>query len=215
MNTIAFEGVSVSEFMKRRGVLAALLAAQLLTGCIWPRFFDIGWDEEVQLHDGRVIVVNVKYKYERQGSWLTLKRYDPAIFREATMTFDAGPPTGVITQHFIHQRPMLLDTFAGQWFVVLQGRAGQAVQRWGMDQNGNGQRTALLVGKAFEPVEINKLPVWMKSANLLMDYAPKEDLAAFSGTRLTLAQKAVYVQKYPLGPIDTLIGRPEADLAKR
>jgi hypothetical protein len=102
---------------------------------------------------------------------------------------------------------MLLDTDGEEWFVVLQGRAGRAVQDWGSEQNGNGQRTARLVGLAFKPTPIDRLPLWMSTANVLMDYAPVRELAAFNETRLTLAQKAIYLQKYPLGPIDMRIER--------
>ena len=196
----------------RRSILLAGLSFTLLTGFFWPRFFDLQWDEEVQLHDGRVIVARVKYTYERR-SGLTLNRFDPSLFREATLTFDAGPSRGVVTQRFIHQRPMLLDTEGGDWFVVLQGRAGSEVQNWGPPQNGNGQRAARLTGSSFEATPISNLPAWMNRANLLMDYAPKKELAAFDGTRVTLGQKAVYLKKYPLGPIDSRIERPPSAIS--
>jgi hypothetical protein len=193
-------------------MLVATLGTPLLTGCFWPRFFDLAWDEEVQLHDKRVIVVKVKYTYERLDSGLTFNRYEPSILRNAELSFDAGAPIGVVTQLFIHQRPMLLDSLGGEWFVVLQGRAGQAVQDWGMDQNGNGQRTAHLVGTSFKPTPISRLPAWMSAANILMDYAPKDELATFNATRLTLTQKSLYMQKYPLAPIDMRIERPRSNL---
>ena len=198
----------MSDFIKRRGLLMAMLTSPLLTACIWPRFFEFNWDEEVQLHDGRQIVVRMKYMYERVGSGLTFDQYDSAMLRETTITFDSGPPNGMVTQLFVHQRPMLLDTENGEWFVVLQGRAGSDVQNWGSAQNGNGQRTVQLVGGSFNPVPINKLPEWMTTANILMDYAPERELAAFNETRLTLAQKTIYLQKYPLDPIDRRIERP-------
>ena len=198
----------MSDFIKRRGLLMAMLTSPPLTACIWPRFFEFNWDEEVQLHDGRQIVVRMKYMYERSGIGLTLDRYDPSIFREATITFDSGVPNGVVTQLFVHQRPMLLDTDNGEWFVVLQGRAGSDVQDWGADQNGNGQKTAYLVGGSFKPVPISRLPEWMTAANILMDYASKKELSVFNETRLTLAQKAIYLQQYPLGPSDFRIERP-------
>jgi len=188
-------------------LLLATLGFIFLTGFFWPRFFDLQWDEEVELHDGRVIVVKVKYTYERRGG-LTFNRYDPSLFREATLTFDSGTSRGVVTQRFIHQRPMLLDTAGGEWFVVLQGRAGSDIQNWGPQQNGNGQRTARLAGRSFEPTSVANLPAWMNKANLLMDYAPKQELAVLDGTKVTLHQKALYLQKYPPGPIDARIDRP-------
>lgn len=192
-----------------RTLLLGGMAFTLLTGFFWPRFFTLQWEEEVQLHDGRVIMVKLKYTYERRGG-LTFSRYDPSLFREATLTFDGGPSNGIVTQRFMHQRPMALDTSGGDWFVVLQGRAGPDVQNWGPPQNGNGQRTARLSGTAFEPTPIANLPPWMNKANLLMDYAPKSELALFDSTRVTLRQKAIYLQKYPLGAIDARIDRPSS-----
>ena len=46
------------------------------------------------------------------------------------------------------------------------------------------------------------------AANILMDYASKKELSVFNETRLTLAQKAIYLQQYPLGPSDFRIERP-------
>ena len=46
--------------------LAAVLGLiYVLNFGFYSRFFDIAWDEEVQLHDGRVILVHVKQTYER------------------------------------------------------------------------------------------------------------------------------------------------------
>ena len=198
---------SAQHSRERRTFLTAIGASSLLAGCIWPRLFDLSWNEELQLHDGRVLVAKFSYRYERQGG-LTFDRYDPAIFREATLTFDAGPPLGVVSQVFIHHRPELLDTFNGEWFTVLQGRAGSGDQEWGSAQNGNGQRTARLVGNSFKPTPISQLPTWMSAANILMDYAPKRELAALDGTLVTLEHKAIYSKKYPLSPIDRRIERP-------
>ena len=195
-------------FTTRRGLLMATLGTPLMTGCMWPRFFDLGWEEEVQLHDGRVIVVKIKYTYERLSGAITFNRYEPSILRNTELSFDAGPPSRIVNQLFIHQRPMIVDTFDKEWFVVLQGRGGQPIQNWGIPQNGNGQRTAQLVGNSFTAVSIIQLPIWMTKANILMDYGPKKELAVFNSTRLTLAQKSLYLQKYPLDPIDMQVERP-------
>jgi hypothetical protein len=81
--TVLTQYVDEEPHMKRRTILGGLVAAPLLSGCIWPREFDLEWDEEVQLHDGRVIVVHLKHTYEccrrpkteplgvRRKSWTT------------------------------------------------------------------------------------------------------------------------------------------------
>lgn len=52
--------------MNRRRALQACLLALPLSGCDWFNGTD-GWDEEVQLSDGRVVVVAVNVKYQTIG----------------------------------------------------------------------------------------------------------------------------------------------------
>jgi hypothetical protein len=179
-----------------------LLVGALLSGC--SRTYELEWDEEVRMHDGRIIVTNVKSTYERQA---VLDRYDPALFRESVITFDAGPPRGRVTQHFIHHRPIMLDNWNGEWFVILQGRAGSVDSEWGPAQNTNGQRVAKLGATSFERASIAQLPDVPIGANLLMDTMPKRELASFNGTRITLPLKSGLLLKYPLQPMDVRIER--------
>ena len=51
--------------MNRRSFIATAFATPLMSGCFWDKHFDLAWEEEVELHDGRVIVVKVKHTYER------------------------------------------------------------------------------------------------------------------------------------------------------
>ena len=201
-------------FTTRRGLMMATLGTPLMTGCLWPRFFDLGWDEEVQLHDGRVIVVKVKYTYERLGGPVRFSRYGSLILRDTTLTFDAGPPNGMISQFFMGVHPILLDQADGIWYVVLNGGPyGQSRQvpgqNWGPGQNFSEQNIALLKDKNFSPTSIKQLPAMFTIPNLLVQYSPVEELAAFNSTRLTLTQKASYLNKYPLGPGDMKIERPQ------
>lgn len=61
-----------SEYMKRGirytigglAIAAVLGLTYVLNFGLYPRYFDITWDEEVQLHDGRMIVVHVKRTFE-------------------------------------------------------------------------------------------------------------------------------------------------------
>lgn len=199
--------------MNRRELLLGMAGAPLLTGCLWPRFFDLGWDEEVRLTDGRVIVVKLKYTYERL-SQATLNQYDRAILRNTTLSFDAGPPNGVVTQLFMGVRPALLDQRYGKWYMVLNGgnytySTNNAGQDWGPGQNFVEQRVAELVSGTFSPISIKQLPAELTVPNLLLQYAPVQELASFDGQRLTLVKKGEYLQRYPLGPGDRRIERPQ------
>jgi hypothetical protein len=211
----------VSEFMKRRGLLAAAFSAPLLTGCIWPRFFHIGWDEEVQLHGGRVIVVKVKYTYERL-SGLTFDRYGRTILRNTEFSFDAGPPIGRFTQLFQKHRVDIVEHFNGKWYLLLQTRGGLLTvekdgvwkEVWGSMQNASGQKCWSLDEKGFVQASINDLPDEFLKINVLKDYPPAGELAALDGTLVTLAQKVALIARYPMNPSDLQIERPQRNAAK-
>lgn len=88
--------------------------------CIYDRYFDIEWDEEVLLHDGRVIIVHVKNTYERRGGGL--KKYDETkiTFRRKELIFEAAPGKFVT---FSTRMPVAyLGNFDNDWFVVISGQ---------------------------------------------------------------------------------------------
>ena len=72
----------------RRKLMAAMLSPLLLGGCKFSRYFDVEWDEEVELFGGKIIIVHIKRGYERTSSI-----FDPdlrSIQRSVEITFDAG-----------------------------------------------------------------------------------------------------------------------------
>jgi hypothetical protein len=123
--------------MNRRSFTAAALSAPLLSGCFYDRYFDIEWDEEVLLHDGRVIVVHVKNTYERQSK--SLKQYDEnnIKFRSKTLMFESAPGQ----QQTFHTRMPIayLGKFNKDWYVVISGKGpygnypDEMPTRWGND----------------------------------------------------------------------------------
>ena len=209
-------------FTKRRGLVMATLSTPLLTGCLWPRFFDLGWDEEVQLHDGRVIVVKVKYTYERLDGGITFNRYEPSILRNTEFSFDAGPPIGRFSQLFQKHRVDLIEYFNGKWYFLLETVGGSFTvetvngrkEAWGSIQNASGHKCWSLDEKGLSQSSINDLPTALLKINVLMDSVPLKTLAKLDGTYVTLAQKAVLVRNYPLNPSDLHIERPQTNLTK-
>ena len=202
--------------MNRRIALAATLASAALSGCFYPQYFDIAWDEEVKLHDGRVIVIKLKFVYERPSRGSRVSKYGGAILRDTELSFDAGPPRGRVTQLFKRVRPVMLDQFEGTWYVVLQGRGGSGSfttsgQDWGETQNFDGDRIARLGAAGFEPIPIHVLPKQLDTKNLLYDNAPVEALAEFGGTLVDLRAKLTYSQTYPPHPshVKLIRTRPE------
>jgi hypothetical protein len=201
--------------MQRREVLVSAAVGPLLTGCLWPRFFDLNWDEEVQLQEQRQVVVKLKLTFERVGGSLSLARYAGSILRDTTIRFDAGSPNGVVTQLFKGFWPVMLDQAEGKWYAVLTGgHYGNSWhvpgQDWGTPQNFAGQRVAQLIDGHFEPVSIRQLPAAFTVPNMLLLYAPTQELASFDRTRVTLARKASYLERYPRGPGDITFERPQA-----
>lgn len=202
-------------FLNRRHIVVSALSTPLIAGCLWPRFFDIGWDEEVQLHDGRTILVRVKYTYERLGNSL-LDRYDKSILRNTEFSFDAGPGIARFSQLFQKHRVNHLEYLNGQWYLLLQTR-GEALmlksetgwkEDWGRAQTSSGYKCWTLSKQGFVPASLHDLPKEMLNINMLMDYAPVRALAALDGTRVSLSQKAELARRHPLNPSDLHLARP-------
>lgn len=96
-----------------------------VAACVWasgqhPRLFEIEWDEEVQLHDGRMMVVHVKRSFERRSlrdKWL-------AHDRDTEITFDAGPPWGRFKRNFERYDVTMIEHKDGNWYIGLQLTTG-------------------------------------------------------------------------------------------
>lgn len=204
--------------MKRRALLASTLNVPLLTGCWRARFFDLGWDEEVLLHDGRLIVVKLKYTYERLGTGLTLDKYDPSILRNTELSFDAGHPIGQFSQLFRRHRVDMIEQFNGKWYFLLETAGAPLVletntgwnEEWGSTENSSGHKCWSLDKTGLVHASINDLPDGVLKINVLIDYAPAKELAIFAATRVTLSQKSIYEQKHPLDPPRQKIQRPQS-----
>ncbi len=189
--------------MRRRDLLATGLASPLVLGCMPQRWFTIGWDEQVQLLDGRVIVVKVKYKYQRLGSLLSFNRYAPSILRSTDFSFAAALPAANFFQTFERHRVNTLQAIDGHWYLILESRGGdfmQGKQYWGVTQDGNGHKCFRLDSTGLTSVPIDFFSDASASPNLLMDMAEADVLAAFDGTLVTLQQKAAYLRSHPLDP---------------
>jgi len=197
----------------RRTWLAAAAATPLLSGCFWPRFFELDWDEEVQLHDGRVILVKLKYTYERLGS--SFKRYIPSILRATEISFDAGESIGRFTQVFQKHRIDIVEQVNGKWYLLLEQVGGLLavqtssgwVEAWGSAENSSGHKCWSLDENGFVQASLNDLPDSALKVNVLIG-VPAEQLSVFDSQRVTLMQKKDYLQMYPLNPSEYRIERP-------
>lgn len=105
------------------GFVALIIASQLLYIFGWyPPHFELEWDEEVKLHDGRMIVVHIKRKFTRRGRSRTSK-YENVTYDGTEVSFDAGEPWGRYTRYFQGYDVGLIDTYKGKWYFKLNDAA--------------------------------------------------------------------------------------------
>lgn len=96
-------------------IAAASAATYVLNFGLYPRQFEIEWDEEVQLHDGRVIMVHIKRTFER---YRRLERW-AARGRDIEISFDAGPPWGKFSRKFQRYDIKMIEQQNGDWYLNL------------------------------------------------------------------------------------------------
>lgn len=199
-------------FSKFRLFLVVAVATALLSGCFWDRHFDLAWEEEVQLLDGRVVVVQRKVTYERLRVGLT--PYGGVIIpRDSTIAFDAGGKIGRVTQLFKGFHPMFLDQDAGAWYAVLYGSYYYGSrqlpgQDWGDLEGPYGQWTVKLVDGKWTPVSMRSLPSQFQRPNILLLYGNAAEHSRFDGRRVTLAEKRSWAITHPPGYADVRLTRP-------
>ena len=103
----------------RRKLMAAMLSPLLFGGCKFSRYFDLEWDEEVELFGGKIIIVHIKRGYERTSSIL-----DPdlrSIQRSVEIIFDAGGRIGIFKRKFDNYDVCYINKSGNNWYILLGG----------------------------------------------------------------------------------------------
>ena len=163
------------------------------------RHFELQWDEEVELADGRVVVVHVRRTFERLRF-----RFDPyagAITRDTELSFDAGGTTGRVTQLLKGYAPILLDEEQGRWYLMIYGGSyGKARlipgQNFGLSWYGCGP-VLQLRGAHFVPISVHDLPAAFKQPNFLMFHGEIREHALFHGRLVTVSEKREWRRTRP------------------
>lgn len=106
--------------MNRRTFNTTAVTAPLLAGCVYGQYFDIEWDEEVLLHDGRMIVVHVKRTFERRSLTDRWLGHD----RDTEITFNAGAPWGKFSRKFERYDVTMIEQQDSNWYFGLQVTTG-------------------------------------------------------------------------------------------
>lgn len=177
---------------------------------LWPRNFDIAWDEEVQLHDGRVIVVHIKNTYRRLG--FRLYQYDDAIATHGEIAFDSESKFGTIVLRTGLGVPFI-DLIDDQWYIVLSGqgpdnRPEEPGEFWGHDFTQTEKRLAVLRDGKFVPSAWELAPNSIQNRNLLFTGMSIKELVDISKKRITLDIKQQLKIQYPPHPEAREISRP-------
>jgi hypothetical protein len=197
--------------MNRRGFLAGAVAVPVLGGCIYRDDLTLQWDEDVLLHDGQKIVVNIKRRFERSSSGFT-KYGGHLIDRDTTLTFDAGGQSGRVSQLFKGFKPIFIGFQNDAWYVLLtgahyRGSDREPGQNWGAFRF-NSPQVAKLVGYNFASILLEELPADFKVCNLMLPYGKAGEVADFNGKRVTLDMKQAWKELYPPGYGHGSIVRP-------
>lgn len=157
---------------------------------LWPRYFDIEWDEEVQLHDGRIIVVHVKRSFERYKRLARWVGYE----RDTEITFDAGPPWGKYSRRFERYDVKMIEHRDGNWYLNLGVTTGIPPMRLVdpaypiliLDRNGT-ERPARSWDDVPDFPRQNVMPITPSPQGVL----------EFANSLLTWQQKIEHWNKYP------------------
>lgn len=179
---------------------------------LYPRQFDISWKEEIQLHDGQTMWIDVKQTYERRG--LRLSRYEDATLRRTELGFDAGGGHRVVFGSRLGLR--LLDRVNKSWYVVLWGQGpygnhpDEMPSHWGEDYSIKEERIAKFDGSNFVPISWDDAPPGaITRTNLGPRILSVEKLAEFDGKRISLKHKEAIRGGGPSGsPGGGQIARP-------
>lgn len=169
----------------------ALLAIIALT-LAWrgyPRLFELSWEEEVRLQDGRVVVVGRSIQYERLDRW---SKYDGTIPRKETLRF---VPEGESQQRevsFPNLRLFVFDVHGGVNYLVLTPTSGRSRSiddsPFPVGEPPGNYRVLRWTGDRFVQIPLKELPPAIVDANLLWNDASAV-VKPYEGRRLALSVK--------------------------
>ena len=176
--------------------MAAMLSPLLLVGCKFSRYFDVEWDEEVELFGGKIIIVHIKRGYERTSSI-----FDPdlrSIQRSVEITFDAGGRIGIFKRKFDNYDVCYINKSGNNWYILLGGIGfvrkrivSQAIPILIIYQDGQEVPASSWMEVPYFSRE-NIMPPTPNAAGVLR----------FNGKLLTIAAKEAHWKKYPRGAGD-------------
>ncbi|MFZ6709654.1 hypothetical protein [Undibacterium sp. TC9W] len=171
---------------------------------LWPVHFDINWDEEVRLHNGKIVIVHIKRIYARQG--LRLERWS-GIQSAMEFSFDTGTPMGKFNHQFNRGRLVFLDQADGKWYIGYS--ESQINNSTDIGKLSMYPHVAILdaSGILTKPSGWDEIPSSITDLNIMPPTPNSEGIAQFNNQLLTLEEKLNHWNKYPTGPGEYRITR--------
>ena len=175
--------------MDRRTLVLAMAALPGLSACFksYPANFSIAWDEDVKLHDGRMIVVHVKRHFWRRNEHV---EWD-ALYLGTEIAFDMGSPRGWFRRDFNGYDIPMVEQKGSSWYLSLLKTGG-----------GPGPRPPLvseLYPVLIVTAEGQEVPArnwadvpYFPRFNMLPVLGSLEALAGFDGKRIAWDEKIEY-----------------------
>ena len=174
---------------------------------LWPQYFDIAWDEEVQLHDGRVIALHVKRTYQRIG--LRLEKYpQETYFKSMEFSFDTGFPTGKFT--YVFNKPgdiNFIDFVNDKWYVGYN--TGSTDISSGLGVTNLYPHVVIISrdGSLTKPSTWKDIPSIISNVNVMPPTPNVRGISKFNNSVLTVEEKMHHWAKYPTGAGEHTITR--------
>jgi hypothetical protein len=116
--------------MNRRSILAASVCAPFWGACYQPGLVNPVWNEDVQLPDGRRVVVGMVHSYNCFD--YRFKQFGGLCGPLGTkLTLNGGEGVGVVTQLFKGFHPMFLGEKNGIWYGAIDSKIARSLGRTG------------------------------------------------------------------------------------
>ena len=189
--------------------LASALAFSIyvLNFGLWPRYFDIAWDEEVKLHDGRVIIVHIKRTYQRIG--LRLEKFPQVTyFKSMEFSFDTGFPMGKFKHIFTKPGDLnFIDFDNDKWYIGYYSDPVNASFELGSRHLYPHVAIVNRDGSIIKPTSWDEIPLAIANTNIMPPTPNINGIAHFNNSKLTVDEKNRHWGKYPTGAGEHTITR--------
>ncbi|WP_439588236.1 hypothetical protein [Hydrogenophaga sp.] len=187
--------------MKRREwmLLLAVIGLLIFVGRygIHPRQSSIEWREEVKLHDGRSVLVQVRRNYERRGGGY--EKYS-ANSRLRSMTISFNMDSSKVFEHeFVGGTLQFLDEKDGKWYLGYNSDSSHPSVKIGNTALYPHVAVLHADGSLSKPGSWDDVPVEIKNSNILPATPNPAVISRFHQTTVGHEEKMLHWSQHPTG----------------